>query len=99
MKTIGLIGGITPQSTILYYQILNDFANKTFKGVSSCKTLIHSFNFEEISALQGNYRKWPENYEILRFFGRNRVVFAFKTCSRPTKRFALMYGEYMRTQL
>ena len=54
MKTIGLIGGITPQSTILYYQILNDYANKAFKGVSSCKTLIHSFNFEEISILQEN---------------------------------------------
>ena len=54
MKTIGLIGGITPQSTILYYQILNDYANKAFKGVSSCKTLIHSFNFEEISFLQEN---------------------------------------------
>ncbi|WP_347926125.1 aspartate/glutamate racemase family protein [Pontimicrobium sp. SW4] len=52
MKTIGLIGGITPQSTILYYQILNDLANKKFGGNHSCKTIIHSLDFGEISKLQ-----------------------------------------------
>ena len=52
MKTIGLIGGITPQSTVLYYQILNELANNRFGGVHSCKTLIHSFDFGEISELQ-----------------------------------------------
>lgn len=52
MKTIGLIGGITPQSTILYYQILNNLANNHFGGVHSSKTLIHSFDFGEISRLQ-----------------------------------------------
>lgn len=57
MKTIGLIGGITPLSTILYYQILNDLAAKKFSGVSSCKVLINSFNFAEISEHQakGNW--------------------------------------------
>ena len=52
MKTIGLIGGITPQSTVLYYQIMNELANNRFGGVHSCKTLIHSFDFGEISELQ-----------------------------------------------
>lgn len=70
MKTIGLIGGITPQSTILYYQILNDFANKTFRGVSSCKTLIHSFNFEEISTLQGN-DDWNQLDKLMQDAGLN----------------------------
>lgn len=52
MKTIGLIGGITPQSTVLYYQILNDLANAKFGGNHSCKTIIHSLDFGEISKLQ-----------------------------------------------
>lgn len=52
MKTIGLIGGITPQSTILYYQILNDLAIKQFGGNHSCKTIIHSLDFGEISKFQ-----------------------------------------------
>ncbi|TJY33986.1 aspartate/glutamate racemase family protein [Pontimicrobium aquaticum] len=52
MKTIGLIGGITPQSTILYYQILNDLANKEFGGNHSCKTIIYSLDFGEIAKLQ-----------------------------------------------
>lgn len=52
MKTIGLIGGITPQSTILYYQILNELANNKFGGNHSCKTIIHSLDFGEISSLQ-----------------------------------------------
>ncbi len=57
MKTIGLIGGITPESTILYYRILNDLAAKTFGASHSAKTIIHSFNFGEISKLQkeGNW--------------------------------------------
>lgn len=52
MKTIGLIGGITPESTILYYRILNDLAAKTFGASHSAKTIIHSFDFGEISKLQ-----------------------------------------------
>lgn len=56
MKTIGLIGGITPESTILYYQILNNLANKHLGGSHSCKVLIHSFDFGEISNLQKENR-------------------------------------------
>jgi len=52
MKTIGLIGGITPQSTILYYQILNDLASSELGGIHSCKTIIHSLDFGVISKLQ-----------------------------------------------
>lgn len=52
MKTIGLIGGITPESTIMYYQTLNKLANDRFGGSHSAKLLIHSFDFGEISKLQ-----------------------------------------------
>ena len=56
MKTIGLIGGITPMSTILYYKLLNDFASERYTDKSSCKVIINSFNFAEISEHQTNGR-------------------------------------------
>ena len=40
MQTIGLIGGITPQSTIMYYQVLNDLAEKKYGEFNSCKVII-----------------------------------------------------------
>lgn len=52
MQTVGLIGGITPQSTIMYYQVLNDLATQTFGGIHSCKVIINSLDFGEISELQ-----------------------------------------------
>ncbi|WP_428742678.1 aspartate/glutamate racemase family protein [Tenacibaculum sp.] len=52
MKKIGLIGGITPQSTIMYYQVLNDLAQQKYGGEHTAKVLINSVDFGEISALQ-----------------------------------------------
>ena len=52
MKTIGLIGGITPESTIMYYQVLNKLASKTFGPSHSCKVIINSLDFGDISRLQ-----------------------------------------------
>tara|TARA_R110002050_G_C8948187_1_gene513129 strand:- start:717 stop:1409 length:693 start_codon:yes stop_codon:yes gene_type:complete len=52
MKTIGLIGGITPESTIMYYRVLNNLANQYFGDNHSCKVVIYSVDFGEISKLQ-----------------------------------------------
>jgi len=52
MKTIGLIGGMTPESTILYYRFLNEMAANTYGSKHSCKILVHSVDFGEISKLQ-----------------------------------------------
>lgn len=52
MKTIGLIGGMSWESTREYYDILNRMASETFGGSHSCPSLIHSFDFEEIENLQ-----------------------------------------------
>ena len=70
MKTIGLIGGITPQSTILYYQILNDLANKEFGGNHSCKTIINSLDFGKISKLQSQ-DDWDTLDEIMKDAGKS----------------------------
>jgi aspartate racemase len=52
MQTIGLIGGITPQSTIMYYEVLNNLASSCFGDNHSCKVIINSVDFAEISEFQ-----------------------------------------------
>lgn len=52
MKKIGLIGGITWQSTQLYYQLLNTMVAEELGGQSSCHCIIESVNFAEFSKKQ-----------------------------------------------
>ena len=52
MKKIGLIGGITPASTILYYQILNALNANRLGKPHSAEIVINSFDFGQISKLQ-----------------------------------------------
>ena len=52
MKTLGVIGGMSPESTVLYYQIINREVNQRLGGNSSADMLLHSVNFAEIAALQ-----------------------------------------------
>ncbi|MEM1087513.1 MAG: aspartate/glutamate racemase family protein [Pseudomonadota bacterium] len=52
MKTIGLIGGMSPQSTVFYYKTLNRLAKERYGGHSSAKLLLHSVNFAETHAKQ-----------------------------------------------
>ena len=56
MKTIGLIGGITPESTIMYYRALNTMAQEHLGEPHSAKVLIHSFDFGIIKEHQKNGR-------------------------------------------
>ena len=51
MKKIGLIGGITPESTVLYYQILNRLNANQLGKVHSAELIINSFDFGQISQL------------------------------------------------
>jgi len=52
MKTIGLIGGISWQSTLVYYKILNELVAEQLGQLHSCKCLIHSVQFAEVKKLQ-----------------------------------------------
>jgi aspartate racemase len=52
MKTIGLIGGMSWESTITYYRLINQAVQKQLGGVHSARILMHSFDFEDIAALQ-----------------------------------------------
>ncbi len=52
MKTLGLIGGMSPESTVSYYQIINREVNQRLGGNHSAEMLMHSINFETIAAMQ-----------------------------------------------
>jgi len=52
MKTIGLIGGMSWESTLEYYRIINEAVKEKLGGSHSAKCLIYSFDFAEIEKLQ-----------------------------------------------
>ena len=54
MKTIGLIGGMSWESTADYYRRLNELVRQRLGGLHSAKIVLHSVDFAEIEALQAN---------------------------------------------
>lgn len=52
MKTLGIIGGMSAESTVPYYQIINREVNGRLGGNHSAEILLHSVNFERIARLQ-----------------------------------------------
>lgn len=52
MKTIGLIGGMSWESSLQYYKILNEAVKEKLGGHNSCKCLMVSVNFAEVEKLQ-----------------------------------------------
>ena len=52
MKTIGLIGGLSWESSSEYYRIINQEVQKRLGGLHSAECLMYSFDFAEIEALQ-----------------------------------------------
>ena len=48
MKLIGLIGGVTWQSTVEYYRYMNQEMNRHLGGHNAAKILISSVNFKEV---------------------------------------------------
>lgn len=57
MKTIGLIGGMSWESTIPYYRQINETVKEQLGGLYSAKLILYSVDFQEIEALQrdGNW--------------------------------------------
>ena len=52
MKTIGLIGGMSWESTLEYYRIINHIVRDTVGGLHSARIAMHSFDFAELATLQ-----------------------------------------------
>ena len=59
MKTIGLIGGMSWESSIEYYRIINELTKAKLGGLHSAKSLMVSVDFAEIEVLQHEGR-WEE---------------------------------------
>jgi len=53
MKAIGLIGGMSWESTALYYRIVNREVGRRLGGLRSAKLYLASLDFEEIVVAQG----------------------------------------------
>lgn len=64
MKTIGLLGGMSWESTIPYYRLINEGIKQRLGGLHSAKILMHSVDFQEIEACQSS-GEWDKAGEIL----------------------------------
>lgn len=64
MKTLGLIGGMSWESTVPYYRQINQTVKQTLGGLHSAKVIIYSVDFHEIEALQRS-GDWDQAGKIL----------------------------------
>lgn len=64
MKTIGLIGGMSWESTVTYYQIINEGVKEQLGGLHSAKILLYSVDFQEIEECQAK-GEWDKSADIL----------------------------------
>ena len=64
MKTMGLIGGMSWESSLEYYRIVNETVKEKLGGLHSCKCLMYSVDFGVIEALQ-HQNKWDELTKLM----------------------------------
>ncbi|MGY3327499.1 aspartate/glutamate racemase [Mesorhizobium sp. USDA 4775] len=57
MKTLGLLGGMSWESTAIYYRLLNEIVRDRLGGLHSAKLLLWSFDFAEIAERQ-HHGEW-----------------------------------------
>lgn len=64
MKTIGLLGGMSWESTIPYYRLINEGVKQRLGGLHSASLILHSVDFHEIEAYQAS-GEWDKAGEML----------------------------------
>ncbi|WP_158913135.1 aspartate/glutamate racemase family protein [Caulobacter sp. S45] len=64
MKTIGLLGGMSWESSALYYQLINERVAMLRGGFNSAKCVMYSVNFQEVETYQAEGR-WEDAGELL----------------------------------
>ncbi len=64
MKTIGLIGGMSWESSIEYYRIINEVAHEKLGGLHNAISVMYTVDFHELEILQHENR-WDEADEML----------------------------------
>jgi len=70
MKTIGMIGGMSWESSIEYYRIVNQAVREKLGGLHSAKSIMYSVEFAEIEELQ-HQNQWDKLAEIMVEAGRS----------------------------
>ena len=64
MKTIGIIGGMSWESTLEYYRIMNQTVKEKLGGFHSAKIVMYSLDFHQVEKLQ-HQQKWEEAARIM----------------------------------
>lgn len=64
LKTIGILGGMSWESTAVYYRRLNQLVQERLGGVASASLLLHSFDFATIERLQ-HEEEWDQLADVL----------------------------------
>lgn len=70
MKTIGFIGGMSWESTVTYYQIVNETVKRELGGLHSAKVLLYSVDFAEIEEYQTK-GEWDKSAAVLAEAAKN----------------------------
>lgn len=81
MKTIGLLGGMSWESTIPYYRLINEGIKQRLGGLHSAQVLLHSVDFHEIEECQRR-GEWDKTGDIrlrrrLAYSGRAQKVLCY----------------------
>jgi aspartate racemase len=74
MKTIGILGGMSPESTAEYYRIINEAVRERLGGSHSAEMVIYSVDFQEYADLM-QAGEWEQVKELL-IAGAQRLEFA-----------------------
>jgi len=64
MKVIGMLGGMSWESTAEYYRLANELVKERLGGLHSAKILLYSVDFEEVEQLQ-HAGEWAEATELM----------------------------------
>ncbi len=64
MKTIGLLGGMSWESSLVYYKIVNEKIKEKLGGHHSCECVMYSVDFDPIMKLQ-HEGKWDELTKLM----------------------------------
>lgn len=70
MRTIGLLGGMSWESTAVYYRLINESVRERLGGLHSAKVIMHSVDFESIVELQKS-DAWEQAGAILASLARD----------------------------
>lgn len=70
MRTIGLLGGMSWESTVTYYQLLNRMTRERLGGLHSAKCLLWSFDFDDVAKAQAD-GNWDRATDLMIDAARN----------------------------